>query len=118
MRIKPIPLCLLNSSVIYKPYIGEGRHGKVWGNDLLISDAALSYTARYSVSGESQYLRHNAVLFYDCTNSKPKGIKFQEQGLIIHDGRKMVIERVVIPNWRNSLPHHYELELFDIGKGR
>lgn len=118
MHIRPIPKRILNQKATYIPCLRDTRDGKAWGEEIELSNIALSHSSKYSVSGGSQYIRHNAVLFYDCNYSLPKNMDFTEQGMIILNGKKMVIERVVTPNTLSGKPHHYELELFESVNGR
>ena len=113
MYIKPIPLKLLNDKAILRPFIKDTRDGKEYGKDIKLTNISLSHTAKYSGSNKSQYTRHNAVLFYDTVNSSPKNMEFKEKDMIIYNGKKMIVERVVTPNWTSQKIHHYELELFE-----
>lgn len=51
-----------------------------------------------------------ATLFYDSKNSRPKGIDFAVDDIIIFNGQKYQA-KLVIPFYDGEKLHHYELEL-------
>lgn len=53
-------------------------------------------------------LQLSAVLFYDCRNSRPRGVTFSEDEIIIFNGQKHQI-REVEPLYDGKRLHHYEI---------
>lgn len=51
-----------------------------------------------------------ATLFYDCRNSKPQGVIFFVDDIVIFNGQKHSIQ-VVEPLYDGRKLHHYELGL-------
>ena len=52
----------------------------------------------------------SAVLFYDCKNSRPKGIKFETDDVIVFNGEFHKIQ-IIEPLYDSKRLHHYELGL-------
>lgn len=51
-----------------------------------------------------------ATLFYDCKNSEPRGITFEEDDVIIFNGQKHQV-KTIEPLYDRKKLHHYELGL-------
>lgn len=51
-----------------------------------------------------------ATLFYDCKNSRPRGVQFTEDDIIIFNGQKHRIVSVE-PLYDERRRHHYEMGL-------
>lgn len=53
-------------------------------------------------------LQLSAVLFYDCRNSRPRGMVFAEDEIITFNGQKYQIKEVE-PLYDGRRLHHYEI---------
>ena len=51
-----------------------------------------------------------AVLFYDCRNSRPQGIAFTVDDIIVFNGQKHAI-KLIEPLYDGEKLHHYEMGL-------
>lgn len=111
MLVKPIPRRLLRHEVLYKPYIGDGRHGAVWGEEISLRNICVDYDTDYRIRGKSQTIRYRAVLYYDCVNSFPRDIAFKEKDKVVFNGAEMTVEGICVPNTPAGKAHHYELGL-------
>lgn len=55
-----------------------------------------------------------ATLFYDCRNSRPKDIRFEEDDIIIFNGQKHSVQTVE-PLYDGNRLHHMEMGLIKHG---
>lgn len=107
--IKPMPKAILIHSVQYKEYIGEDRYGKEYKEPIILEDVLIQPVSSINKSNDINTVAYNSLMFYDCTNSKPRNINFTKDSIIVFNGEEMRINKV------NSIYtfklHHYELEL-------
>lgn len=52
----------------------------------------------------------SATLFYDCRNSRPRGVEFKEDDIITFNGQKLSV-KVVEPLYDEGRLHHIEMGL-------
>lgn len=109
--MKPIPKKLLMHSVILHKQIAEDT----WGKETLDEGVKLSYV-RLEPSGRIVRNKNGAevqlaaTLFYDCRNSRPSGIVFREDDIVIFNGQKHKVHTVE-PLYDGRKLHHYEMGL-------
>lgn len=110
--MRPIPKSLLiHEAVLHKAQDGAG----FWDEKGLDSGVELSFV-RMEPSSKIVRDKNNAevqlaaTLFYDCKNSRPKGIAFAVDDVVIFNGQKHKIQ-VVEPLYDGRKLHHYELGL-------
>ena len=109
--MRPIPKALLINTVTHAK---EERVDR-WSEGCLTDEQTLqrvriepsSKVVRDSNSAEIQLA---ATLFYDCKNSRPRGVAFTEDDIIIFNGQKHKIQ-LVEPLYDEGRLHHYELGL-------
>lgn len=108
----PIPKSLLMHEVtLHKLQDGKNR----WDENKLDAGKKLS-SVRMEPSSKIVRDKNNAevqlaaTLFYDCKNSKPRGVVFKVDDVIIFNDEKHKIQ-VVEPLYDNRKLHHYELGL-------
>ena len=107
--IRAIPKKLLIHTVTHA---NEGNEDR-WGNAELIDEQTLTHVR---MEPSSKVVRDKsgveiqlaATLFYDCRNSRPQGIAFAVDDIIIFNGQK---HRLVLaePLYDGEKLHHYEL---------
>lgn len=111
--IKPIPKSLLPHTVTLQREVP--KQDDFWEDDVLESNMVLSYV-KLEPSNKIVRDKNNAeiqiaaTLFYDCKNSEPRGITFEEDDVIIFNGEKHQVETVE-PLYDRKKLHHYELGL-------
>ncbi|WP_343084077.1 putative minor capsid protein [Blautia producta] len=86
-----------------------------WGNTELVNGQRVQHVRMEPSNGivrdkNSAEIQLVATLFYDCKNSRPKGIDFVVDDIIIFNGQKYQA-KLVIPFYDGEKLHHYELEL-------
>lgn len=116
MYMRPIPKRLLIHQVMLHKEKDQDR----WGKGQLDAGVQLEFV-RMEPSRQIIRDKNNAevqlaaTLFYDCTNSRPMGLSFQEDDIIIFNGQKHQV-RSVEPLYDERRLHHYELGMVRYGK--
>lgn len=59
---------------------------------------------------QNRQIQLSALLFYDCTNSTPRGISWKQGQKITFNGQPMTVQ-VVEPLYAAQALHHYEIGL-------
>lgn len=109
--IKAIPKALLIHTVSHAHAVDEDR----WGNEVLKDEQKLKYV-RMEPSSKVVRDKNNvevqlaATMFYDCRNSRPKGMEFSEDDIVIFNGQKHCIQTVE-PLYDGERLHHIEMGL-------
>lgn len=86
-----------------------------WGTERITSEQELKHV-RMEPSSKIVRDKNNAEiqlaaeLFYDCKNSRPTGISFEVDDLILFNGQKYAV-RFVEPLYDDKRLHHYEVGL-------
>ncbi len=109
--MKPIPKSLL----IHKVTLHRKESEDKWGRAELDMGTELTYvrlepSSRVVRDKNNAEIQLAAVLFYDCRNSRPKGVTFQTDDVIIFNGQKHAVQAVE-PLYDGRRLHHYELGL-------
>lgn len=110
--MRPIPKSLLIHEVMLHKQLDGGDR---WGEKELDSGEKLS-CVRMEPSSKIVRDKNNAeiqlvaTMFYDCKNSKPRGVTFAADDVIVFNGEKHKIQ-VVEPLYDGRKLHHYELGL-------
>lgn len=110
--MRPIPKSLLiHEAMLHKLVDGGSR----WDENELDTGKKLSFVRMESSSKvirdkNNAEVQLAATLFYDCKNSKPRGVVFKVYDVIIFNGEKHKIQ-VVEPLYDDRKLHHYELGL-------
>ena len=108
MTMRAIPRELLPHSAGYRAYLGNGRNGGQWADEITLKHICVDFKSSYRIKNDVQSVVNGARIIYDCRNSRPLGLCFSEKDIIEYNGRKMVVESVIVPN-HGEVPHHYEL---------
>lgn len=109
--IRPIPKKLLIHTVSRSL---EGVTDR-WGNETPGANQELRHVR---MEPSSKVIRDKsgaeiqlaATLFYDCKNSRPKGVSFAVDDRIVFNGQKHAVQ-LVEPLYDGEKLHHYELGL-------
>lgn len=112
MRAPPIPKIMLPHTIVYRAYNGTDDFGSpTYGNPVTIERVRIDETTVFSRDGTQTRIVANGVIFIDAVNSSPF-LNFEEQSLIIFNGRELVVQKV-IPYYQpfSADIHHYELEV-------
>lgn len=109
--MKPIPKQLLIHEAMLHKEINKDR----WGNGdtdsgTILSDIRIEPSTKIVRDKNNVEIQLAAMLFYDCKNSRPKGISFEVDDIIVFNGQKHQV-RIVEPLYDNKRLHHYELGL-------
>ncbi len=84
-----------------------------WENEEIVGQEEITFVRmepshRIIRDKNNAELQLSAVLFYDCRNSRPQGIAFAEDEIILFNGQKYQI-REVEPLYDGRRLHHYEI---------
>lgn len=109
--MRSIPKRLL----IHKAMLHKKVEEDKWGNATLDDGIELSFVR---IEPSKQIIRDKnnaeiqlaATLFYDCRNSRPKGVEFDVDDIIIFQGEKHQV-KIVEPLHDEKKLHHYEMGL-------
>ena len=109
--IRPIPRKLLIHTVTLQKKISEDK----WGKETLEAGTKLEHvrvepSSRIVRNKENAEVQLAATLFYDCRNSRPSGITFQEDDIILFNGQKHKVQTIE-PLYDEKKLHHYEMGL-------
>lgn len=86
---------MLNESVVYKPYEGEGDWNKpIFGRQVEVDKVRIDRTPVYSASTAGKVLLYNAVVFCYSGLTTPLP-DFKEQSILEFDGVEHVIKKVI-----------------------
>lgn len=86
---------MLNESVVYKPYEGEGDWNKpIFGQQVEVDKVRIDRTPVYSASTAGKMLLYNAVVFCYSGLTTPLP-DFKEQSILEFDGVEHVIKKVI-----------------------
>lgn len=113
--MRPIPKRLLIHSVLLRRSSCEDR----WGKVIEETSEELSYvrmepSSRIVRDKNNAEIQLSATLFYDCKNSRPKGLEFNVDDIIEFNGQKHQVQ-VVEPLYDGKRMHHYELGMIRYG---
>ena len=109
--MRSIPKKLLIHTVTHAHKEKTGR----WSDEELKDKKLLQYvriepSTKIVRDKNSAEVQLSATLFYDCRNSRPRGIIFAEDEVILFGDLKYSIQ-VVEPLYDGTLLHHFELGL-------
>ena len=87
----------------------------IWGAEQL--DAGVELTrvrmepsSRIARDKNNTEIQLAATLFYDCKNSRPSGVKFQLDDIVVFNGQKHQV-KMIEPLYEKMRLHHYEIGL-------
>lgn len=111
MIMRPIPKKLL----IHSGTIAEITKVDRWGNATVPDPVVLKYvriepTKTVIRDKQNNEVQLSLVLFYDCKNSLPKGVKFTKDTVITINGEEHII-KTVEKLYDGKRLHHYEIGL-------
>lgn len=109
--MKQIPKTLLIHEITCMTAIKKDR----WGNgdkseSKKISRVRMEPSSRIVRNKNGAEIQLQAELFYDCKNSRPKGVVFKEDDIVIFNGEKHKV-KTVTPLYDGKKLHHYEIGL-------
>ena len=109
--IKAIPRSVLIHSVVYKKEETADRWGeKAEKEKFELSFVRMEPSRRIVRDKNNAEIQLSAALFYDCRNSRPRGMEFAVDDVIIFNGQKHRVQ-LVEPLYDGERLHHYELGL-------
>ena len=109
--MRPIPKKLLVHAVTHAKTFENDR----WDEGTLTDQQELNHV-RMEPSSKIVRDKNNAeiqlvaTLFYDCKNSRPRGIEFAIDDIILFNGQKHTVQ-LIEPLYDGQKLHHYELGL-------
>ena len=110
--MKPIPKRLLIHTVMYQ----KETASDFWRENVKVTDVQELKHVRMEASSKivrdknTAEIQLAATLFYDCRNSKPKGIVFAIDDIIIFNGQKHCV-KAMESLYDDKRLHHYEVGL-------
>ena len=101
---------LIHSADYYKKPVKDrwGKEGEP--NKTLLSFVRIEPSSTITRDKNNQEIKLSAVLFYDCKNSRPRGLKIAEDDVIIFNGQQLKVVSVD-PCYDEGRLHHYEIGL-------
>ena len=87
----------------------------VWGNiissnDISLTNIRIDATNKLVQTTDNQERQLTAVIFYDCTNSRPKDVVFlKDQPIYFNDSEHRI--NAILPVYDGKKLHHYEVEV-------
>lgn len=113
MLIKPIPRKLLIHSGVLKHLTGKDNFRKpTYGADINLTFVRVEPILRQKIVSSSENTDVSTDrLFYDCTNSRPKGVVFEKEDNFTFGGKSLTVREVKTHYGLDGVtPHHYEVE--------
>lgn len=107
--IRPMPRAVLIHSVEYFEKTKKDRYGNEFKNSIILKNVLVQPASNINSNNVSNDVAYKSLMFFDCTNSIPKNLKFKKLSKIVFNGEMMIINKVN-PIYTFGL-HHYELEL-------
>lgn len=111
VAIKAIPKKLLIHTVTLSKIVETDKWGTTEKEaQYLLSHVRIEPSSKIVRDKSSAEIQLAATLFYDCRNSRPHGITFAVDDIIIFNGQKHQV-KLVEPLYDGERLHHYELGL-------
>lgn len=109
--MKAIPKKLL----IHNATLSKTMKTNRWGDEkvekqYLLSRVRMEPSSKIVRDKNGTEIQLAATLFYDCRNSRPQGIEFAVDDIILFSGQKHAVQ-LVEPLYDGERLHHYELGL-------
>ena len=111
--MRPIPKQLLIHQVMLHKETGSNiKFSNIY---FLLRSVRMEPSSQVIRDRNNAEIRLAATLFYDCVNSRPRDISFQEDEVIIFNGQRHQV-KIIEPLYDGRRLHHYELGLVKYGK--
>lgn len=108
--MRPIPKKLLIHKAVLHKVKSEDRFGKeILDEGLQLERVRFEPTNKIVYDSNKAEIRLSAIMYYDCKNSKPAGIKFAVGDIIVFGESKFKVQTCEL--LEDTKPHHYELGL-------
>lgn len=109
--MKPIPKSLLIHDVQIQTVSGKDA----WGAEEFSAPVPVHYvrlepSTKYVKNKQNEEIQLAAVLFYDCHNSRPRGLTFHDGQAVAFHGEMYRIQ-LVEPLYDGRKLHHFEVGL-------
>ncbi|MBF0788166.1 MULTISPECIES: putative minor capsid protein [unclassified Streptococcus] len=95
MRLPKPPMEMLNETIVYLEYIGEGDYNKrEYAGGVTIEHVRIDRSSKYSWNGKNKEIQYKAVVlcYQGLTVPLPN---FREQSILRFDGKEHVIVNVI-----------------------
>lgn len=107
----PIPRRLLIHSAVYRHTPSRDDWGKVtWGGSVSLTYVRVEPSHALRITKDNREVRLSALLFYDCRNSLPAGLRF-EVGCAVSFGGTDYTVVAEDPLYDGEKLHHLEVGL-------
>lgn len=108
--MRPIKKKFLIHSAILKGNVVEDKWGNILSSDdILLENIRIEPTDKVVLTNKTnKEIKLDSLIFFDITNSKPKGVEFKTDSTIIFGDFEYTIKKVMYVYDRNRL-HHYEI---------
>ena len=108
--MRPIPKQLL----IHQAILHRVEHEDRFGNAKLDAGQSMKHvrfepTDKIVRTSNNAEIKLSAIMFYDCKNSKPRGLSFVVDDIIAFGNEKYKVQTCDL--LEDTKPHHYELGL-------
>ena len=109
MRAIPKRLLIHNVTLVHPAR--KDRWGKeVPGTQTELDHVRLEPSSKIVKDKDNNEIQLAAALFFDCKNSRPKGVQFELDDQVIFNGQKHRLQ-LIEPLYDGSRLHHYEMGL-------
>lgn len=111
MLIKPIPRNLLIHSATLNHITGtDSFNKKTYGTGIALTFVRVEPIKKIVVGTGELTNANTDKLFYDCTNSRPKGVIFEKEDKFIFNGKILTVREIETLYALDGItPHHYEI---------
>lgn len=109
--MRPIPKKSLIHSATHKYNPSKDSWGKItYADEQNLTRIRVEPTSKRVLNKDNTEIQLNSLMFYDCVNSKPKGISFIMGDAIVFGSTTYTVVSIE-PLYDNSKIHHYEVGL-------
>lgn len=114
--IKPIPRSLLIHDVTWHVILEKDRWGKAsLDQGEKVSHVRLEPTERIIRDKNNAEIQLDALMFYDCRNSSPRGLKPDVDNVVVFNSQYFQVKSVE-PLYDGKRLHHYEIGMVKYAK--
>ncbi len=110
--MRPIPRHLLIHQATLRKYTGlDAMQQPIYSPDVQLTHVRVEPSSKIVTTKDNIQRQLNSLLFFDCQNSSPKAVDFNELDLVVFEGRERLVVWVEALYAYGSKPHHYEVGL-------
>lgn len=109
--MRPIPKRLLPHQCQIKKFKGNTGEGEEWEKEKALYNVKIEDKQKLRKTNDGKEVVSEALLFYDCYNSNGLIGTFNQNDIIIFNGREYKVVDFKTLYATSSNPHHFEVSL-------